>query len=182
MPPQASAAFDDEFHRLLGRLVHAHARFDFNMGLQLRWLGPYNDVPVEQLLDVKVPFAHRLRALKPLVLQTFAPAGSSALAEFEALFRRTEEAKAMRNDYVHGRWGVPGRKLNGQPMLLFVPLHWHMEPDRPDDSMELSIEAFGEQVRDVEALADEYWILTKRYLPFARPPTWYQRQVDAGNV
>lgn len=35
---QAVDPFSDEFHRLLGRLVHAIARFDFNVGLQLNWL------------------------------------------------------------------------------------------------------------------------------------------------
>jgi len=33
--------FEDEFHRLLGRLVHATARFDFNVGLQLNSFGIY---------------------------------------------------------------------------------------------------------------------------------------------
>ena len=172
--------FNDEFHRLLGRLVHAHARFDFNMGLQLRWLGPHNDVPVDHLLDVRVPFSHRLRALRPLVLATFSPAGPKAKTEFEALFHRADETKALRNDYVHGRWGVPGRRVDGRPLLLFVPLHWNTEPSRPDDSIELSIEEFAEQVRDVEALADDYHRLTKRYLAFAKPAKWYERQLAEG--
>lgn len=33
--------FSDEFHRLLGRLIHSIARFDFTVGLQLNWLGPH---------------------------------------------------------------------------------------------------------------------------------------------
>jgi len=33
--------FEDEFHRLLGRLVHTTARFDFNVDLQLNSFGIY---------------------------------------------------------------------------------------------------------------------------------------------
>ncbi len=34
-------AFTDDFHKLLGRLVLAHSRLDFSIGLQLRWMGSY---------------------------------------------------------------------------------------------------------------------------------------------
>lgn len=32
-------AFYRDFHYLFGWLVHAHDRFDFNVGLQLNWMG-----------------------------------------------------------------------------------------------------------------------------------------------
>jgi len=61
--------FEDEFHRLLGRLVHAHARFDFNLGLQLKWLGPYCQVDLGGLLDPQTSrLGERLKKLRQLVL------------------------------------------------------------------------------------------------------------------
>lgn len=47
---QRRDAFVYEFHRQLGRLVHAHAGFDLNVCLQLNWLGPHCQVDVSELL------------------------------------------------------------------------------------------------------------------------------------
>jgi hypothetical protein len=171
--------FSDRFHLLLGRLVHAHASFDFNMGLQLRWLGEYNGVPVGHLLDVRVPFGHRLKALRPLALHTFEPAGDKAVQELGRLFDQADGLKALRNDYVHGRWGVPGRMVGGEPRISFVRLNWNMEPDRPDESVVLTLAQFEEQVREVEALARDYYQLTKKYERFARPPKAVSSRVVA---
>lgn len=169
--------FANEFHRLLGRLVHAHARFDFNAGLQLRWLGQHNEVDVDPLLNAKVPFEKRLRALKPLVLRTYSPAGPAAMAEFQALFKRARGLKALRNSYVHGRWAAPARWVNGDPVLAFVPLHWDMDPQSPDRSIEMHLAEFADQVKDVETLFSDYWQLEERYRAFARPAAWYERQM-----
>ena len=45
--------FRDEFHRLLGRLIHSIARFDFTVGLQLNWLGPHCQQDVSGLLSAR---------------------------------------------------------------------------------------------------------------------------------
>ena len=167
--------FEDEFHRLLGRLVHAHARFDFNVGLQLNWLGPYYQVEVAELLDPgQTQLCKRLRKFKQLVLDVFKPAGEEALAEFTAWFERADKVRALRNDYVHGRWGVkydfkpPGRIIDAEPRLCFVPLHWDMAPDRPDDSISMSLDEFASQVDAVEALFADYLHLSERYMQYAK--------------
>lgn len=126
-----SRPFVDEFHCLLGRLVHAHASFDFTIGLQLNWLGPHHEVKVHHLLDArKVSFSRRLAALKPLVLDLFEDAGACAREEFTKWFEKAEAMKALRNDDFHGRWGAPGRIVEGKPQLAFVALHWDLTPDR----------------------------------------------------
>lgn len=162
--------FRDEFHRLLGKLVHAHATFDFAVGLQLRWLGPHLAIQVDHLIaSRRVPFAHRLDALKPLVLDMFEPAGPVARAEFKDWFARANRHKTLRNDYVHGRWGVPGKVVGGQAMLSFVPLHWDMSPDRPDDSIHMTLEDFAEQVDEIVALLHDYQRIEKKYLALTKP-------------
>jgi hypothetical protein len=171
--PAKLAATDDftrEFHHLLGRLAHAHAGLDFNVGLQLNWLGPHLQVKVHHLLDArKVMFAKRLSVLKDLVFELFENAGATALDEFKRWFEVADAMKALRNDYVHGRWGVPGKLVDGQPMLAFVPLHWDMTPDRPDDSIYMTLNEFGSQVAKMEVLAHEYFRLERKYLAYAKP-------------
>src|SRR5687767_1814239 len=103
------AEIRDRFHLELGRMVHAYSLFDFNVGCALGWLGPHNGEDVSDLLIGRVPLSMRLKALKPLVLKTYRAAGNDALAEFEAWFAKAFELKAIRNDYVHARWGVPGQ-------------------------------------------------------------------------
>jgi hypothetical protein len=59
------AEFENEFHRLLGRLVHATARFDVNIGHQLNWLGIYYQVDVKELLNpCRTQLKQRLIALR----------------------------------------------------------------------------------------------------------------------
>jgi len=166
-----TSEFERAFHELLGRLAHAHASLDFNVGLQLNWLGPYLAVTVQHLLDARrVAFAKRLSALRELVLELFEGAPESARTEFESWFERAAEMKALRNDYVHGRWGVPGKMVEGQPMLGFVPLHWDMTPDRPDSSTYMTIDDLERQVKQMEVLARDYFRLEKKYLMFAKVP------------
>lgn len=169
--------FKAEFHRLLGRLVHAHGQFDFNVGLQLNWMGPFYGDDVAELLDPhKTQFSKRLKKLKQMVMKAFKPAGEAALAEFTEWFKHAGKVSAIRNDYVHGRWGVPGkykltppgRMVDAEPLLTFVPLHWDMNPDRPDDSIALTLDEFQKQVDIVEHAFSEYWRLSEKYLPFAK--------------
>jgi len=169
--------FKDEFHRLLGRLVHTQAMFDFNVGLQLNWMGPYCQQDVADLLNpVKAQLGTRIKSLKKLVLDVYEPAGETAIAEFNAWFKKADEARGLRNDYVHGRWGVPGgynfkppgRIVDAEPLLAFVRLHWDMSPERPDDSIKMTLAEFAAQVAAVETLYAEYWGLTEKYRQYAK--------------
>lgn len=178
-------AFDREFHFLLGRLVHAHARFDFNVGLQLHWMGPMYGVDVSELLHpYKATFKARLDLFKRLVLDVYQPAGVAFVTEFRAWFDRAEKCRVLRNDYAHGRWGVPGkfnfkeggRLLDAEPLLVFVPLDWNMEPDREDLSIVLPMEEFKEQVEEAESVFADYSKLAKRFQASARPG------LPAGNI
>jgi hypothetical protein len=170
--------FRDEFHRLLGRLIHSIARFDFTVGLQLNWLGPHCQQDVSVLLSARqAKLGERLKKLKALIMDVYEPAGTQALAEFSTWFDKADQARGLRNDYAHGRWGVPGkylfkppgRLIDAKPLLAFIPLHWDMTPDRADDSVYMTLEEFATQVSDAESLFDAYWKLCKRYESQAKP-------------
>lgn len=162
--------FTNQFHQLLGRLALAHARLDFNVGLQLNWLGPYLGAEVEPLLDAKkVPFAKRLKKLRVLVMELFENAGQDALSDFRGWFKRAEELKAVRNDYVHGRWGSsrsagPDGDIH---VLTFVAMHWDM--NRPDESIRMTLSDLEHQVKEMESLATNYFRLEEKYLRHAKP-------------
>ncbi len=175
--------FSDEFHRLLGRLIHSIARFDFTIGLQLNWLGPHCQQDVSELLSARqARLGERLRKLKVLIMNVYEPAGAVALDEFSAWFDKADQARVLRNDYAHGRWGVPGklrfkpsgRMIDAEPLLVFIPLHWDMTADRPDDSIHMTLHEFAMQVEDAESLFDAYWKLCKRYELHAKPRSTFE--------
>lgn len=171
-------SFSRDFHYLLGRLVHAHARFDFNVGLQLNWMGPMYGVEVIELLNPhKAKFKARLAMFKRLVLDVYQPAGAAFVTEFRSWFDRAERCRVLRNDYAHGRWGVPGRfnhkeggsMIDAEPLLVFISLDWNMEPDREDCSLALTLQEFKEQVEEAEAVFADYSRLAKRFEESAKP-------------
>lgn len=170
--------FENEFHRFLGQLVHAHARFDFSVGLQLNWLGPHCAVDIAKYLDPRrVQFIQRLHRLRKIVLIAFAPGGDEVLTEFRAWFKRAESANALRNSYAHGRWGVPGRYrftetttiADATPLLCFVPLGWDMSPDRVDLTIELTLDEFAKQVADAETIFEDYFAMCEQYIQYVIP-------------
>lgn len=181
--------FRDEFHRLLGRLIHSIARFDFTVGLQLNWLGPHCQQDVSGLLSARqAKLGERLKKLKTLIMDVYEPAGPAALAEFADWFDKADQARVLRNDYAHGRWGVPGkyrfkplgRMIDAEPLLAFIPLHWDMTPDRADDSIYMTLDEFAAQVEDAESLFDAYWKLCKRYELQAKPRRPFEESQDTG--
>jgi len=161
--------FEHEFHSLLGRLVRAHANFDYNVGLQLNWLGGYYGLSVKELLDpFGVPFGKRLKVLRRFILDAFERCGEDTLAKFQDWFDKANEYKDLRNDYVHGRWGFPGHFANDKPLLRFSPLHWDMTSTRADESITMTLEEFSDQVKTVEKLILEYHKLYDECTKFAK--------------
>jgi hypothetical protein len=119
----------------------------------------------------KTPLQKRIAKLKSVCKQAFQPAGDTAIAEFSAWFAKADKARALRNDYVHGRWGIPGGHRGGSDtpfrdcelLLAFVPLHWNMSPDTTPEEIKLTMGEFNEQVEDAISLFREYFRLQKKY-------------------
>ncbi len=168
----------DEVHRLLGRLIHAYARLDLNMGLQLKWLGPYRGVPIDHLLDKRVPLAHRFCALRPLVLEVYATDGVDASRSFSQWFDRADEAKALRNDYAHGRWLFDTADECADPHFDFVALSWEMDPAKQDPPLRLSLTQFRRQVEEMELLSGEFFKLESKFRDRCLPPIAYQKHSE----
>lgn len=181
-PRPSRNPFLEEFHRHLGRLVHATASFDFNVGLQLNWMGPLLGVDVTGELDPKgAHLRQRLKRLKSLTLKAYATAGDAAVSELRDWFERADRARAVRNDYVYGRWGVPAGyeldaegRIDGEPLLGFVPLNWDLTPGQPDHTIRLKMGDFAQQVDAAERLLTEYTRMTNKYA------AWWSRAPSVG--
>ena len=171
-------SLEGELHRQLGRLVHEAARFDFFVGLQLNWLGPYCRVDVSKYLNpTKFTLDNRLAILKKLVKKAFKTAGPEALAEFDAWFSSARGARALRNNYAHGRWGVPGRLAESPlgpshpriPMLAFVRLDWDLSPDQGDRSVYMTVEELRDQVSEAVQVFRAFFKLADKHMSHCLP-------------
>lgn len=158
---------EDRLHLLLGRLVHAVARLDFSVGLQLRWLGPYRGHDVADLLSTgQGSFHQRLRKLRSLAAETWAQADAEALKSFSDWFVRAEAARGIRNDYAHGRWG---RRSFRSDDFNFIALSWEMDPDKQPPEVVVHLDELAREVAEIESLAHEFFELQKQFEGSARP-------------
>jgi len=169
--------FEDEFHRVLGRLIRKTAGFDFNVGLQLNWMSECYGFKLGDLLDPKkTPLQKRVAKLRSVCKKAYQPAGEVAMAEFADWFTKIDKARALRNDYVHGRWGVPGGRRGGadtpikdcELLLGFVPLHWNLSPETMPQEITMTLGEFEQQVEDAISLFVQYFELQKKYLSYMR--------------
>lgn len=170
---------EDRLHLLLGRLVHAFARLDFYLGLQLKWLGPYRGVKIDQLLDARLPFKHRLDALKPLVLEMYAHTDQAAYDLYQSWFERVENAKAIRNDYAHGRWGGFRPVKEG---FEFVALSWEMDAMKQTPAVRMTFDDLERNVAEVELLFSEYTSFGNRFRMQGRPSKEWEEAARMGQV
>lgn len=128
-------------------------------------------VDVTADLDPKgTKLRQRLKRLKSLTLKAYAAAGDDAVWELRNWFERADRARAIRNNYVHGRWGVPAGfeldaegRIDGEPLLGFVPLNWDLTPGQPDQTIRMKMQDFAKQVDAAERLLFEYIRLTDKY-------------------
>jgi hypothetical protein len=161
---------EEQLHQLLGQLVHSFARFDFNVGLQLKWIGPYRGVEIDHLLVPRVHFSQRFEALKPLLLEVYGSQDLHAHAAFTKWFARAEEAKAMRNGYAHGRWGIPSAFQAEPYEVEFISLGWELDPAKQPPAQRMRLDELAEEVRLIESLFAEFSNLERRFRRRATPP------------
>ncbi|HYP84957.1 hypothetical protein [Variovorax sp.] len=153
---------EDRLHWLLGRLVHAHARLDLGIGLQLKWLGPYRGVDVDHLLVApSVHFKTRLDKLRPLALEMWGHSNPVACAAFEQWFQRVERARGVRNDYAHGRWGRVN--MREPDLFAFVALSWEFDPAKMAPEVQVTLDELEVQVKEIEALVHDFQRLQKKH-------------------
>jgi hypothetical protein len=159
----------DMFHQALGRLVHAHAQFDFNIGMQLNVLGLDTGHDVSELLVGKAPFSNRLRKAEDLVFIQYASAPDAAKQQLEQWFIKAHEVKAMRNDYTHARWQIPNLSDSDDPLFRMLPLNWNFDPNQEDKSVPIRLSDLHADAAEIERLDGGLGGWMRKYLVYAAP-------------
>ncbi|MCE4555032.1 hypothetical protein [Pelomonas cellulosilytica] len=171
-------------HRSLGRLVHEAARLDFFVGLQLNWLGPYLQVDVSKYLTpTRHTLDNRLAILRKLVRKAYRSARPEVIAEFDQRFARARSARALRNNYAHGRWGVSGKPAESPlgphhpriPVLAFVRLDWDMTPNQPDKSFFMTVDELRDQVTEAVTVFKAFFDLPEKHKHHCLPQ-WHAKR------
>lgn len=161
--------YEQTFHYLLGRLVHAYARFDFNLGLQFSWANQ-SGVDTKKLLNpTQSNISQRLEALRPMILKVYEFAGPKANHELKDWFKRADKARAIRNDFVHGRWAIPGvtkplKDSNGEESTLeLVAPNWNTDGTTQVPEIKITLGEFEKQVKEAESIFLELFSLLQSY-------------------
>lgn len=164
----------DALHLLLGRLIHAYARLDHFMGLQLKWLGEYRDRPVAELLRKNVAFDRRLKLLHALSIETWGHSDAKVADEFRAWFKAVERVQKQRNRFAHGRWGYVHRSTGE---VEFVDLSWETDPDKMKPAAKVALIDFERLAAEVERLGGEFIALQEKHMPRTR----YKKEWEDAN-
>lgn len=164
----------DALHLLLGRLIHAYARLDHFIGLQLNWLGEYRSQPVTKLLRKNVAFDRRLKCLRQLAIETWGHTDPKVAEEFSAWFKEVTRVQGQRNKFAHGRWGyIP---MNSDE-IEFVELSWETDSAKAKPGGKIALEDFRRLVDEVERLSQNFMRLQKRFESSVR----YKREWEDAN-
>jgi|JI7StandDraft_1071085.scaffolds.fasta_scaffold337784_2 hypothetical protein len=134
-PLSADSAEQAEFHRWIGAIVEAYAWFDFNLGLKLNaWPGSN----ASDVLDAAKPLKVRLDRLIHLVGRSTASVSPEQTARWEEWLEVVNSARALRNDYAHGRWIKEGDIGLGGVKWRLVPLQWSAGLQEPVEPITLT--------------------------------------------
>lgn len=164
----------DALHVQLGRLIHAYARLDHFMGLQLKQLGEYRGRPVAEFLRKHVAFGRRLKVLQQLCLETWGHSDPRIADEFRAWFKEVERVQKHRNRFAHGRWGYVHRSTGE---VEFVDLSWETDPAKMKPTVKVALLDFERLAIEVERLGGDLLALQDKHVSRAR----YKKEWENAN-
>lgn len=98
---------------VVGQIVFALSRLEFNLGLYLRNAVGGSDVDAVNPLIARLSFKSKIDALREVVEHKFA-SNDECLSEFRLWCSAIDGYRAKRNSFVHGRWGM---HLYGQEVI-----------------------------------------------------------------
>lgn len=143
----------DAFHMRLGRLTHALAQLDQNVGLALNCMAKSHHLDISNLLDpAKARLSLRLNMLKKLLEISYGHQQPRFVADFADWHNCISHAHAIRNSYVHAKWGFRDLLDGEEPYVLLHALDWNMLPNQPDHSVKLALKEFDHQIDEISKL------------------------------
>ncbi len=149
------------FHQALGRIVCAMSRLDFAVGCWLIALKERGGSDPSALLSSSVSLHERLQALERELHAARTRDQAINEEKMRAWVEKANSVRALRNGYVHARWGVPGASESDDPVLRYLPMHWNWDSTSGTAERQVSVSELTAQAIEVERLADEFHALFK---------------------
>lgn len=137
-------AIQAEAASLLGQMLFAFSYIDVNLSLCLAWVDQGTKLEALSKSVESQSLHTKLETLSKYVEQKL-PAGSKRRVAYERWIERVHAARVIRNQMVHGRWGVEARR---HKVVNVVGL-----PSGTQQSTEYCIaelEAFNDELRALE--------------------------------
>ena len=103
--PRSHDEMEAQAGEVIGRIVFAFSRFEFNLGLCLRNLVGGTDPESANPLVARLTFNHKLDAMIDVVEHKFA-SKPECIDDFKKWHRAISALRTKRNSFVHGRWGI----------------------------------------------------------------------------
>lgn len=140
---------------IVGRLVFAFSRFEFNLGLCLRNIVGGSNVDLVNPLIERLSFKNKLDALKEVVELRHA-SESAYVAEFREWYRTMDSLRSRRNSFVHGRWAV----------LEFADVVVNVAPGMPgavpQRETRFTVSELRSELQELETAASKFYDLSRR--------------------
>ncbi len=156
-------SYEDGFHLRLGRLTHAVAALDVNIGFSLKWFAQRYAQDVANVLDGAKPMKLRLDRLEALTQQPVSPGHSAVSNSLAAWFKRAYEVRALRNDYVHARWSLQRIEAGTEPFVEYIPLTWETDPAALPKPIRVTFTEFDQQIAAIHKLSRELFDLLAQH-------------------
>ena len=141
---------------VIGKIVFAFSRFEFNLGLCLRNAVGGGDVDAVNPLIERLSFKHKLDAMLEVVEHKFA-SNAECVAEFKQWHRSIDVLRAKRNSFVHGRWGVLG---HAQQVINVAP---GLPNSIPQREARFTVSELEKEFSEVERVVGEFHKLRERW-------------------
>jgi hypothetical protein len=103
--PQDPNPLEESAGAVVGRIVFAFSRFEFDLGLCLRSVASTGNSELLNPLVDRLTFKSKLDALIEVVELRFTETPECVVA-FKSWHKTMDRLRSKRNSFVHGRWGV----------------------------------------------------------------------------
>lgn len=117
LPSVAQVRLEDALYKELGRAVVLFSQLDLNVSLCLLNLKSEADLSVAKARIDSLSMKEKLEELQCGIIAKFKVLHPKLVSDFDEWFSEARKIRQLRNDFVHGRWGIsPVRKE-----ICFVP-------------------------------------------------------------
>ncbi len=141
--------------RLLGQLLFAFSYLDTNLGLCLAWVDGGRQLDARSAAVDGLGFHARLEALQREV-EGRLEVGSHARVAYARWLEQAHACRRIRNELVHGRWGVDARRSE-------VVNHLGLPTSASTREVRYTVAGLRSQVEEVERLTKELHRLRDRW-------------------